>query len=257
MMIALVLAAGYATRLYPLTLNKPKSLLAIGNQTILDYMIDELEQLNEISQIYIVSNDKFYQDFLDWADSRTTNTRLHIINDGTTTVENKLGAVGDIHYVIEKEQIQEDLMVLAGDNIFTFDLRDYIHFFYKEYRDSILVQPLDRLEDLQRVGVVELDIEQRVLSFEEKPVHPRTNMGVFAIYIYRKDTLPLFHQYLSEGHNPDAPSYFPEWLHSRKEIRAYEANGDSYDIGTHEAYQEVQEIFEGKAEKERNIGTEQ
>ncbi|WP_438350042.1 nucleotidyltransferase family protein [Paenibacillus sp. FA6] len=256
-MIALILAAGYATRLYPLTLNQPKSLLPIGNQTILDYMIDELEQLDEISQIYIVSNDKFYQAFVDWADSRTTNTRLHIINDGTTTVENKLGAVGDIHYVIEKEQIQDDLMVLAGDNIFTFDLRDYIQFFYKEYRDSILVQQLDKLEDLQRVGVVELDNEQRVLSFEEKPVHPKTNIGVFAIYIYRKDTLPLFDQYLSEGHNPDAPSYFPEWLHSRKEIRAYDADGDSYDIGTHEAYREVQELFASKAANEGNIGAEE
>lgn len=256
-MIALVLAAGYATRLYPLTLNQPKSLLPIGNQTILDYMIDELEQLDEISQIYIVSNDKFYQAFVDWADARTTNTRLHIINDGTTTVENKLGAVGDIHYVIEKEQIQDDLMVLAGDNIFTFNLRDYIQFFYQEYRDSILVQQVDKLEDLQRVGVVELDNEQRVLSFEEKPVHPKTNIGVFAIYIYRKDTLPLFDQYLREGHNSDAPSYFPEWLHSRKEIRAYDADGDSYDIGTHEAYQEVQELFASKASKEGNIGAEE
>ncbi|MHA0858301.1 nucleotidyltransferase family protein [Paenibacillus sp. CMAA1364] len=242
-MIALILAAGYATRLYPLTLDKPKSLLPIGKQSILDYMIDELEQLEEITQIYIVSNDKFYQAFVDWRESRVTDARIRIINDGTTTVENKLGAVGDIHYVIEKEHIEEDLMVLAGDNIFTFDLRDYIQFFYKEDRDSVLVQQLDKLQDLQRVGVVELDHEQNVLSFEEKPVHPKTNMGVFAIYIYRKDTLPLFDQYLNEGHNPDAPSYFPEWLHSRKEIKAYRADGKSYDIGTHQAYHEVQELF--------------
>ncbi|MNP12585.1 glucose-1-phosphate adenylyltransferase [compost metagenome] len=93
---------------------------------------------------------------------------------------------------------------------------------------------------------MELDVAQRVLSFEEKPQRPKTNIGVFAIYIYRKDTLPLFDQYLREGHNPDAPSYFPEWLHTRKEIRAYCADGDSYDIGTHEAYQEVQALFRGE-----------
>lgn len=243
MMKAIILAAGYATRLYPITRDKPKSLLPIGNQSILDYMIDQLEQLSDISEIYIVSNDKFYRAFVDWANSRKATTTIRIINDGTTTVENRLGAIGDIHYVIEQERIQDDLIVLAGDNIFTFDLKDYIHFFHEEYRDSILVQQLDRLEDLQRVGVVELDATCSVLSFEEKPKHPKTNIGVFAIYIYRQDTLPLFGQYLSEGNNPDAPSYFPEWLHTKKEIKAYYANGDSYDIGTHEAYKEVQELF--------------
>lgn len=254
MMKALILAAGYATRLYPITRDKPKSLLPIGNQTILDYMIDQLEQLSDISEIYIVSNDKFYQVFVDWANSRKTTTTIRIINDGTTTVENRLGAIGDIHYLIEQERIQDDLIVLAGDNIFTFDLKDYIQFFHEEYRDSILVQQLDRLEDLQRVGVVELDASCSVLSFEEKPKQPKTNIGVFAIYIYRQDTLPLFKQYLSEGNNSDAPSYFPEWLHVRKEIKAYFADGDSYDIGTHEAYKEVQELFVGIVSKETDIG---
>ncbi|AOZ94120.1 nucleotidyltransferase family protein [Paenibacillus crassostreae] len=244
-MKALILAAGYATRLYPITRDKPKSLLPIGKQTILDYMMDQLDEIDEITEIFIVSNDKFFQAFVDWSGSRKCHSRIRIINDGTTSVEDKLGAIGDIHFVIEQEQIEDDLIVLAGDNIFTFDLKGYIRFFQAKLADTILVQSLDNLEDLQRVGVVELDTERRVLSFEEKPIVPKTNIGVFAIYIYRQDTLPLFDQYLQEGHNPDAPSYFPEWLHTRKEIRAYFADGDIYDIGTHEAYQEVQELYKG------------
>jgi glucose-1-phosphate thymidylyltransferase len=242
-MKALILAAGYATRLYPLTLDKPKALLPVGSKTILDYIIDRMEELPELSEILIVTNEKFDSAFRQWQAGRACTKPLKIMNDGTVSDQDKLGAIGDIQLVIERERIEDDLFVLAGDNLFTFPLRGYVDYFHRVKRDCILVQDMEDQEELKRVGVVELDEGMTVRSFEEKPRHPKTNLGVFAMYIYRKETLPLFQAYLSEGNSPDAPSHFPEWLYARQEVKAYLAEGVIYDIGTHGAYKEVQEIF--------------
>lgn len=248
-MKALILAAGYATRLYPLTLHVPKSLLPLGHATIVDHIIGKIEEVDDISDIILVSNSKFAPLFREWASSRSFNKRLEIVDDGSTCEENRLGAIGDMQFVLESEGIGDDLLVMAGDNVFTFDLQDYVDYFFKKQRDCILVQHMDRLEDLRRVGVVELDRSRKVLSFEEKPEHPKTDIGVFALYIYRKETLPLIKTYLDEGNDADAPGYFPEWLCQRKDIVAYFAEGNSYDIGTHEAYQEIYSIYNNRMKK--------
>ncbi|MCJ8010518.1 nucleotidyltransferase family protein [Paenibacillus sp. KQZ6P-2] len=241
-MKALILAAGYATRLYPLTLNMPKSLLPLGDVTILDLIVRKMEEVVSISEIIIVSNSKFYEAFMKWAESRSFNKAVKIIHDGSTSEDNRLGAIGDIQFAIECEGFDEDLLVCAGDNVFTYDLTSYVDYFQKQQRDCVLVQHLQDTEELKRVGVVELDDSQRVMSFEEKPQHPKTDIGVFAVYLYRRETLPLFKEYLQEGHEPDAPGYFPEWLSRVKELRAYFAEGVSYDMGTHEAYRKLQEL---------------
>lgn len=240
-MIALVLAAGYATRLYPLTADRPKALLPLGSRTILDLLADKLEELDEITRIIIVSNHKFTGHFQAWADGRTMSKPVSVLDDGTASETERLGAIGDLQLAIERAGIREDLLVLAGDNVCAFSLKGYAEYFRRTGRDCILVRAMDRPEELQRVAVAELDGENRVLRLEEKPAAPRTNIGVYAIYLYRADTLPLVAQYLAEGNPPDAPGHFPEWLCSRKEVRAYEAEGEVYDIGTHEAYREAQE----------------
>ncbi|WP_342480830.1 sugar phosphate nucleotidyltransferase [Paenibacillus sp. FSL L8-0340] len=239
-MIALILAAGYATRLYPLTRDTPKPLLPVqGNRTILDLLIDRLEVLEEITEILIVTNDRFFHAFEQWHQQYRGPKPIRILNDGTSSPEGRLGAIGDIQFVIGREQLQEDLLVLAGDNVLGFGLEGYLNYFHKVDKDCILVRTVDDIEELQSVGVAELDAQRRVLSLEEKPQSPKTNIGVFALYIYKRSTLPLFSRYLADGGNPDAPSYFPEWLHSRQEMRAYYTEGTIDDVGTPEAYAQM------------------
>ena len=242
-MKAIILAAGYATRLYPLTLNMPKALLEVGNQTVLDYIVDEIETIGEINEIFIVSNHRFANHFYDWRKRRIFNTRVKIIDDGTISDENKLGAIGDINLVIKKENINEDILVIAGDNLFTFKLMDFYQFYLNKKTDCILVQEKEELEELKSMGVVRVNEDNKVLQFQEKSNQPISNIAVYASYIYLKDTLPLITQYLVENNNPDAPGYFPAWLYNKKDIYAYRFNGECYDIGTHKSYDEVKRIF--------------
>jgi glucose-1-phosphate thymidylyltransferase len=242
-MKALILAAGYATRLYPLTLNQPKALLQVGKQTVLDYIINEIETINEVNEIIIISNHKFAQHFNAWNTKRISTKKIKIVDDGTTSDENKLGAIGDIHLVIEQENIDEDLLVIAGDNLFTYKLLDFYNFYLKQKKDCILVQENNNVDELKRMGVVLLDQDDKVINFKEKSSQPMSNIAVYATYIYLSNTLPLITQYLEENNNPDAPGYFPAWLYNKKDICAYRFNGKCYDIGTHESYAEVNKEF--------------
>lgn len=242
-MKAIVLSAGYATRLYPLTLNTPKGLLPIGKKSILDFITDEIEKIDVIDEMFIISNHKFYENFLEWSNERKTRLKLTVFDDNTTDDSNKLGAIGDIWYTIKKGKIDDDLLVVAGDNFFTFDLRDYIDFYKKMGDDTILVKELDCLEDLRRFANAVLDENCRVTYMEEKPKNPKTNIGVYASYIYKKETLPLIGEYLREGNNPDAPGFFPSWLYTKKPVYAYKFEGECYDIGTPQSYKEVCEKF--------------
>lgn len=199
-MIALILAAGYATRLYPLTLDTPKPLLPVqGSRTILDLLAARLEVLEEISEILIVTNDRFFNAFEQWQQQYKGMKPIRVLNDGTSSPEGRLGAIGDIQFVLEREQPQEDLLVLAGDNVLGFGLEGYLDYFHKVDTDCILVRKVDDPEELRSIGVAELDAQNRVLSLEEKPQAPRSNIGVFALYIYKRSTLPLFSRYLAEG----------------------------------------------------------
>ncbi|MBR5586774.1 MAG: nucleotidyltransferase family protein [Clostridia bacterium] len=245
-MKAIILAAGYATRLYPLTKDKPKALLPIAGKPILDYIVDEIETIPEVTSLAIISNDKFYGNFEDWKKNRKTRLEVTVVNDNTTDDSNKLGAVGDISYTIDKLSVDEDILVMAGDNIFTFKLKDFADFYKEKNADLILAKRLDKLSDLQRMGNALLDENSKVLDMVEKPQNPPSDLAIFAVYMYKKETLPLFKQYLDEGGNPDAPGFFPSWLHKKKDVYAYVFEGECYDIGTPESYEEVNEIFKNK-----------
>ena len=243
-MKAIILAAGYATRLYPLTIDKPKALLPIANKPILDYIVDEIETLPEINDLIIVSNHKFYPNFEKWSKEKETRLNIIVLNDNTTDDTNKLGAIGDIEYAIEKLNIDDDILVMAGDNIFTFKLKDYYNAYKEKNSDFVLVKEMDRIEDLRRMANVEITDDGKVVGMVEKPQNPKTNLAAFASYIYKKDTVPMIKKYLSEGNNPDAPGFFPSWLYKHKDVYAYTFTGECYDIGTPESYKEVNEIFE-------------
>lgn len=242
-MKAIILAAGYATRLYPLTLNKPKALLPIADKPILDYIVDEIETIDEIDELIIVSNHKFYPNFVKWCEEKKTRLKVIVLNDNTTDDTNKLGAIGDIQFAIEKLNINDDILVMAGDNIFTFKLKDYFNYYKEKNSDMILVKEMSRIEDLQRMANVEIDNTDKVIGMVEKPQNPKTNLAAFASYIYKKDTVPMIKKYLEDGNNPDAPGFFPSWLFKHKDVYTYAFTGECYDIGTPESYKEVNEIF--------------
>jgi len=242
-MKAIILAAGYATRLYPLTKDKPKALLPIAGKCILDYIVDEIETIPDIDELIITSNSRFYKNFEEWKLLRKTRLDITVLDDGTTDDSNKLGAVGDIQYVIETLGIDDELLIIAGDNIFTFKLLD----FYNEYKskncDMILTKEINDIEELKRMANVTLDSDGKVILMEEKPQNPKSNIAAFASYIYKKDTVKMIKQYLDEGNNPDAPGFFPSWLYKIKDVCAYTFTGECYDIGTPKAYKEVNDIF--------------
>jgi len=245
-MKAIILAAGYATRLYPLTIDKPKALLPIADKPIIDYIVDEIETIDAIDELVVVSNHKFYPHFSEWADKRESRLKLIVLNDNTTDDTNKLGAIGDIQFAIDTLNLDDDLLIMAGDNIFTFALKDYYDAFRQNNCDQILVKEIDSIDDLRRMANVETDKNGMVKGMEEKPQNPKTNLAAFASYIYRKDTVPMIKKYLDEGNNPDAPGFFPSWLYKYRNVYAYKFDGECYDIGTPESYKEVNEIFRNK-----------
>lgn len=248
-MKAIILAAGYATRLYPLTKDKPKALLPIHGRPLIYYLIDQAETLPDLEEIIVVSNHRFVDQFKAWAKEREgrsnqkTTVPLKIIDDGTTCETDRLGAIGDIQFCIDHCHIDDDLLVMAGDNLFTWRLYDAWAHFRKHGEDMIVAHRLEPSQDPRNFAIVVTDPNGLVLHLEEKPENPRSDIAVYAIYFYRKDTLPLFRQYLEEGNNPDAPGHFPAWLYKRKPVRVYFFDGHCFDIGTPEAYQEVLTTF--------------
>lgn len=246
-MIALILAAGYATRLYPLTINTPKPLLPVGPKLMIDYITDEIDSLPDITKIVVVSNHRFADQFQAWADKRMEDRRriipIQVVDDGTTDDTNKLGAIGDIQYVIQKLNINEDLMIIAGDNLFTYKLRSVYDFFMEKQKDTLVAVRVDDIEQLKKLAVATLDEDSKVLYLAEKPQIPRSTVAIYATYFYLRETLPLFAVYLDEGNSPDAPGHFPSWLYQKKDVYALRVDGTCIDIGTPENYQEVCENY--------------
>lgn len=245
-MKAIILAAGYATRLYPLTMDRPKALLPINGKPIIDYIVEELNTIKEIDRVYVVTNSRFASHFTIWAKTAPGSVPIEIIDDGTTDDSNKKGAVGDIAFVIDEKKIADEMLVIAGDNFFTYALKDYVDFYREKDRDCVCVKEWQDKKELSQFGVALLDEKGMVLDIEEKPAHPKSNTAVFATYLYKKDTVPLFREYLDGGNNPDAPGNFPAWLYKRKEVYAYTFAGECFDIGTPESYYAVCRMYEDK-----------
>lgn len=243
-MKAIILAAGYATRLYPLTLHTPKALLPIAKKPIIDHIVEQMDTIAELDEIYVVSNDKFAKDFEAWAKTVKSRASIVVLNDGTTDDANKRGAIGDISFVINEMKIDDDLMVIAGDNFFTYSLQEYVDYFHQKERDCVCVKVWEDEKSLSQFGIALLDEAGKVLDIEEKPTEPKSNTVVFAAYLYKRETVPMFAVYLAEGNKADAPGNFPAWLYRRKEVYAYTFQGECYDIGTPESYREVCQLYE-------------
>ena len=244
-MKAIILAAGYATRLYPLTKDKPKALLDIGSKKMIDYLMDNISDVEIIDEVIIVTNHCFAKQFEAWAAQRSTEKLpIKVIDDMTTSNENRLGAIGDMQFAIEQANIDDDILVAASDNFFTFGLDGLVGEFLNHHCDTIMAKHIGDINECRRFAIAQLDANDRVISLVEKPSEPQTDLAVFALYIYRKDTLALIKQYLDEGNNPDAPGHFPEWLYKRREVRAYVFSGECIDIGTPETYAQICKEYE-------------
>ncbi len=243
-MKAIILAAGYATRLYPLTRTKPKPLLPIAGRPMIDYILSEINTIPEIDEVFVVTNSKFAPQFEQWAGGITSSVPVSVLDDGTSTEDTRRGAIGDIQFTIEQKNIADDVVIIAGDNFFTYKLQEYYDFFTRNQKDCVVVKELNNVQQLRQFAVAQLDEHQKVILLVEKPENPPSNTAVFATYMYKKETLPLFAEYLRAGNKPDAPGYFVQWLYQRKDVLAYIMNGDCFDIGTKEAYDEIQKMME-------------
>lgn len=245
-MKAIILVAGYATRLYPLTLNQPKALLPVAGKPIIDYIVDEINKVDAVDEIYVVSNHKFASHFDKWAASHLSKKPISVIDDGTETEETRRGAIGDILYTVKQKNIDDEVVIIAGDNFFTYSLEDYYNYYKSLNKDCICVKEFNDLELLKQMGVAQLDENNKVIGIEEKPDEPKSNTAVYAAYMYTRETVRLFEKYINEGNKPDAPGYFVEWLYKNKDVYAYIFNGECYDIGTPKSYEDVCREFEGK-----------
>jgi len=245
-MNAIILAAGYATRLYPLTLNRAKPLLEVGGKPIVEWTVDDLAAVPGLGMICIVTNDKFASDFQDWAEryeERHPKCKFKIINDGSTSDEDKLGAIGDINFAVTRENLTGDnLLIVAGDNLFTESLCDFVEY-AKKNEATVAVYDVGDTEAIKKYGNIEADAEGTIIRFEEKPQKPRSTLAAIALYYYSVEVLPLLTNYLAAGNNPDQPGRFVQWLYTRKPVKAFQLNGLWLDIGSKETLKKADEIF--------------
>src|SRR3712207_2920050 len=216
-MNVLILAAGYATRLYPLTLTKAKPLLEVAGKPMIEWVMDNLSPVEGIETVYVVTNNKFAKDFQAWADqyqARNPNRKLRIVNDQSTDDSDKLGAIGDINLVLSRENLaSDDLVVVAGDNLFSEPLTEFARS-AQGSEATLATYDVGDLEAIKKYSAITLDDEGVITSFEEKPANPKSTLTGIALYYFSRDTIPLFKTYIEEGNNPDQPGRFIQWLRS-------------------------------------------
>ena len=230
-MKGLILAAGYGTRLYPLTLDRPKPLVKVGGQTILERLLRKLEKTKGCDEVYIVTNDKFHNMLVKWVRDRSFSVRLKVINDLTRSNETRLGAIGDISLVLEKENPQDDVLVMAGDNLFEFDISDFIEFARQKGSFSVALYDVKDRKLAKKYGIVLLDPDQKVDDFEEKPAKPKSTLASTGIYYFPKSKLRMMEDYVKTGLVKDAPGNFIKWVADNDKVYGYVFNEGWYDIG--------------------------
>lgn len=243
-MKCILICAGYATRLFPLTENFPKALLEIENgKPLLDYILDEINTIDVIDNIYLVTNDRYYNHFNEWALSKNNTKPIKVLNDHTKSNDDRLGAIGDIKFVLDNENIEDDVMIIAGDSLFDYKLKDFIDYYNIKNAPLVCAKKEEDYELLKRVAVAKIDNDDKILELVEKPSKPNSDIAVYATYIYPKNILVEFDEYLKEGNNPDAPGHFIEYLYKKMPTYVYKFNGNFYDVGTHQALAEVRKIY--------------
>lgn len=242
----IILAAGYATRLYPLTLDQPKPLLPVAGKPMLEHVIDNLATIDAIDHAYIVTNAKFVTHFEKWAAGYSRpnlNFSFTIVNDGSTDESNRLGAIGDMHLVIKKHEIDEDIIVVGGDNLFSDDLHHFGDYCLIKKAPVTGVYNVGDLEAIKKYNAIDVADDGRILFFEEKPSQPKSTLTGIALYYYPQLTLPLIDLYIAEGNNPDQPGRLVQWLYPLLAFYTWRVPGLWFDVGSLETLEEANRVF--------------
>ena len=247
-MEALILAAGYATRLGELTQDRAKPLLRIGGQPMIDYIFGQLAQMSEVRRVNVVTNEKFASQFIEWAARHGAAKPISVINDGTSSDDDKLGAIGDIRLVLQRNQINDDLLILAGDNLFDFELRQFVDFF-AAHGSSVGLYDTGDLEIMRQYAVVQMEPDtRRIIDFEEKPPNPKSTLAATAIYLLKGEHLRLIEHYAASGRSMDAPGHCIQWLTTQVDFYGFTIPGEWRDIGTPEQYSEACREYEARTD---------
>jgi glucose-1-phosphate thymidylyltransferase len=245
-MKVLILAAGYATRLYPLTLTRPKPLLPVAGKPMIEYVLDNIAPIGGIDRVYVVTNAKFAGQFQTWSEHyRATKSKLEftIVNDQSTDDSNKLGAIGDMHLVLTKEKVDDDLLVVAGDNLFSQSLEGFGEVCRQKKAPVLAVYDVGSLEEIKKYNSISLDAEGKITFFEEKPKTPTSTLTGIALYYYPKTVLQMIDQYIAEKNNPDQPGRLVQWMYQRTPVYTWRVPGIWFDIGSKESLEEANRIF--------------
>jgi glucose-1-phosphate thymidylyltransferase len=245
-MNALILAAGYATRLYPLTLSKAKPLLVVGGKPIIEWVVDNLAGVPNLETIYVVTNDKFAADFQTWSEQyhdQHPQFKFKVINDRSKSDEDKLGAIGDINFVVTKENLaQSGLLIIAGDNLFTEPLTGFAAC-ANGTEATVGIYDVEDPEAIKKYGNVLINGDGIITHLEEKPQKPRGTLAAIALYYYSPSVLSLLTTYLAAGNNRDQPGRFVQWLYTRKPVKTFQIRGKWLDIGSKETLENADQIL--------------
>ena len=242
-MKCLILAAGYATRLYPLTENYPKPLLKVGDKAILDWLLDDINESGKIDEYVVISNHKFAHHFDSWA--ATKPYKITVVDDGTETNETRLGAVKDVEFAIEKLGLDDGMLVIAGDNVLDFSLTKFILYATEKNTSCIMRYYEPSEKKLTKCGIVEIDENDRIISMEEKPASPKSHWCCPPFYYYTKADAKLVKRGIESGCGTDAPGSYIAWLCTQTHVHAMEMPGKRYDIGNLESYEQVKKEYRG------------
>ena len=242
-MKAIILAGGYAKRLWPLTKNKPKQLLSVGGRPMIEYIIEKLETQKEIDKIIISTNEKFEQNFKQWLSEYKSTKDISLVIEPTLLEENKLGSVGALGYLIKKENFNEELMIIGGDNLFEFDLRDLINYYREKKGDVVALYDLKSIQEARNYGVAMVDEEMRIIDFVEKPENPPSTLVSTACYVLSQEGVRAILNYLDAGENPDAIGFFIKWLIKREKVFGFAFSGKWFDIGSLESLKEADFMY--------------
>ena len=242
-MKCLILAAGYATRLYPLTENFPKPLLKVGEKTILDWLVDDIDGAGLVDEFIVISNHKFASHFEDWASKKPQ--KIAVVDDGTSSNETRLGAVCDVQFAISKLGLDDDMLVIAGDNVLDFSLQKFVHYAAEKDTSCIMRYYEPAVERLRKCGVVSIDADDVITAMEEKPAEPKSHWCCPPFYFYTREAASWVARAIAGGCGTDAPGSFIAWLSTQTKVHAMEMPGRRFDIGNLESYRQVQRDYRG------------
>jgi len=248
-MKAVVLAGGYARRMWPLTKNRPKHLLPVAGRPMLDYVMASLESVPMLEEIFISTNMRFQNQFKEYLNTLNTEKKIDLFVEDTRSEEEKLGSVGALGYLIRENNLNEELLVIGGDNIFSFRMMDFIEYFYAKKANTIALYDIGSKEKARLYGVVRINEECRIIDFQEKPADPQSTLVSTACYVFTRKGVQNVIRYLEEGNDPDKMGHFIEWLYRHDDVYGFVFKGAWFDIGSLDSYEAAKKYFSNLKEQ--------